>query len=198
MPFHDYQQRFRRDRVQQLVQALDAANAVAILKQLSLFQPAATAASIFDQYSQLPLLLAELLARLAAPGVTSALMPASLVKAWQALAVLRSRSEVSAHLRGRSPRRHLYAMRRVDASAVPRVDVDSSTARTCRDRRHGDASDGGPSLPRQQQQQQQQQQHAVVAVGVDPCTLPRASANTGGQADADSGSNGCGGRGGDG
>ena len=45
MPFHDYQQRFRRDRMQQLVQALDAANAVAILKQLSLFQPAATAAS---------------------------------------------------------------------------------------------------------------------------------------------------------
>ena len=192
MPFHDYQQRFRRDRMQQLVQALDAANAVAILKQLSLFQPAATAASIFDQYSQLPLLLAELLARLAAPGVTSALMPASLVKAWQALAVLRSRSEVSAHLRGRSPRRQVYAMRRVDASAVPRVDADSSTARTCRDRRHGDASDGSPSLPRQQQQQ-----HAVVAVGVDPCTLPRASANTGGQADADSGSNGCGGRGGD-
>ena len=102
MPFHDYQQRFRRDRVQQLVQALDAANAVAILKQLSLFQPAATAASIFEQYSQLPFLLAELLARLAARGVASALMPASLVKAWQALAVLRSRSEVSAHLRGRS------------------------------------------------------------------------------------------------
>ena len=110
MPFYDYQSLYRRDLMQKLVGNMEAANVAMVLRQLGSLKPSHSYTSIFAQYRQLPMLLAEVLVRLGAEDTERDLEPAALIRCWSALASLRHRPQVLAHLGSWAPRRRLYAL----------------------------------------------------------------------------------------
>jgi len=110
MPFYDYQSRYRRDLMQKLVGHMEAANVAMVLRQIGSLKPSHSYTSIFAQYRQLPMLLAEVLVRLGAEDTERDLEPSALIRCWSALASLRHRPQVLAHLGSWAPRRRLYAL----------------------------------------------------------------------------------------
>ena len=125
MPFFDYKGRLRSDLMQRLVSHMDAANVAIVLKHLSVLEPTAAHSTTFAQYRQLPLLFAELLVRIGNQDVADSLMPSGLLSCWAALARLRGRPQVTAHLGRWCPQRSLYGL--VDAGAS-RANASSSSS----------------------------------------------------------------------